>query len=595
MVAWHRDGWEFASKVVDAAWDAVSDLKLNFFSFGGGRCAARIGIHVSRDGIAVQADSGSFLIIDGQLFGALDRLGLEELFLNLSGRFRATVARLSGDFGLVFWDNASGVLRLARDAMGSRPLYLNRRDDCIVASSELRSALSPEVEPRLSLRFIERQLCVSDWFTDGLEDTIFAGITRLEPGTILSRSPSGITSDRYWDPREIDCNRSISFDDAAVELRRLTVQAVSRRYVPGHTAVHMSGGLDCSSLAIIAKCQERPPSNMPTLVSWSPNGDRDAVNSETGRIERLSKKHSLVVRYAQDDEIESAANSWRTGNFDPRYPNAELWIETELARKVGGECGYLLSGWGGDEFASKHGLGVYNEMLASFRFRELFLEMLRADTGFGIGAYVRSIWRFMRLVLPSKSFLNLNGRIESVSRSGRAPSGFLSKAVSDLSSVRDGTIHSYFAGHIVHRVEAWSCQGRLMGIDYRYPFLDRELVEFCLSLPGWYFRRNGQGRSVFRAAMRDLWPGDDVDRTYKSEPVLQGAWIKATRVSPGRTNDFLVRVQNDRQLAQLISIKKLGRLLSQCPEDIRVMNLIARIERLLKLSAVYRIESVLAD
>jgi asparagine synthase (glutamine-hydrolysing) len=53
-------------------------------------------------------------------------------------------------------------------------------------------------------------------------------------------------------------------------------------------------------------------------------------------------------------------------------------------------------------------------------------------------------------------------------------------------------------------------------VESRVPFLDRNLVEFSLSLPeNFLISDSGESKSVFRAAMRDIVPDSILDRRDK--------------------------------------------------------------------------------
>jgi asparagine synthase (glutamine-hydrolysing) len=53
------------------------------------------------------------------------------------------------------------------------------------------------------------------------------------------------------------------------------------------------------------------------------------------------------------------------------------------------------------------------------------------------------------------------------------------------------------------------------GVEPRYPFWDRRLVEFCLALPGDQKLRDGYPRSIMRRALRDYLPPKVAGRLSK--------------------------------------------------------------------------------
>ena len=74
--------------------------------------------------------------------------------------------------------------------------------------------------------------------------------------------------------------------------------------------------------------------------------------------------------------------------------------------------------------------------------------------------------------------------------------------------VRATQVRRLTAGHLQARSEVWASQGASDGIEYRYPLLDRRLVEFCLGAPGSIFFDRRQTRWLFRQAVADLLPDE---------------------------------------------------------------------------------------
>tara|TARA_B100000678_G_scaffold281073_1_gene278435 strand:- start:1117 stop:1626 length:510 start_codon:yes stop_codon:yes gene_type:complete len=61
-------------------------------------------------------------------------------------------------------------------------------------------------------------------------------------------------------------------------------------------------------------------------------------------------------------------------------------------------------------------------------------------------------------------------------------------------------------GAIQSRLNTWAASGVRHGIEYRYPLLDRRVLEFVYSIPTDMFIRKGQARWLMREAMDDLLP-----------------------------------------------------------------------------------------
>jgi len=68
-------------------------------------------------------------------------------------------------------------------------------------------------------------------------------------------------------------------------------------------------------------------------------------------------------------------------------------------------------------------------------------------------------------------------------------------------------------------MEEWGADAARWGLDYRYPLLDRRLLEFCLALPPEQYIRQGWTRYLFRRAIDTLVPASLPWQRGKSDPV----------------------------------------------------------------------------
>ena len=63
-------------------------------------------------------------------------------------------------------------------------------------------------------------------------------------------------------------------------------------------------------------------------------------------------------------------------------------------------------------------------------------------------------------------------------------------------------------------------------VEGREPFLDHELVEFVMALPPDMKYRDGQGKHVLRAAMRDALPAEVIDRPKQGFGSPMEEWLR---------------------------------------------------------------------
>lgn len=71
------------------------------------------------------------------------------------------------------------------------------------------------------------------------------------------------------------------------------------------------------------------------------------------------------------------------------------------------------------------------------------------------------------------------------------------------------------SGYTQHLMGLFDQTAAIFGLEQRYPFFDRRLIEFCLALPFEQKLRDGWTRSILRRAMQDILPPDVQWRTDK--------------------------------------------------------------------------------
>lgn len=159
--------------------------------------------------------------------------------------------RMRGDFVLLAWDREKREGLIARDQLGARPAYLHRASGVLRFANELPALLAA-----LPRRPEPDRASVAHWITASSRPgtrTLYSGVDRLGPGEMVVLGPGGARTVRYWQPRYED-PLDVPAGELAERVREGLRVAVTRRLAPaGSTAVLLSGGLDSSAVAAIAK------------------------------------------------------------------------------------------------------------------------------------------------------------------------------------------------------------------------------------------------------------------------------------------------------------------------------------------------------
>src|SRR6185369_3632848 len=164
------------------------------------------------------------------------------------------VKHLFGDFAFAIRDERNQRWFCARDHFGVKPFYYTYIDDEFAFSSSLNEL---RLDPRVSNTLNE--IAVGDYLLFGvnqdLSTTIFKDIQRLPPGHTLTVANGSLKIQRYWSPEP---SADVRFRDPESYVERfseLLALAVKDRVTDERVAISMSGGLDSTSLAAIARDQ----------------------------------------------------------------------------------------------------------------------------------------------------------------------------------------------------------------------------------------------------------------------------------------------------------------------------------------------------
>jgi asparagine synthase (glutamine-hydrolysing) len=156
-------------------------------------------------------------------------------------------SRLNGMFGLAIWDVDNRRLVVARDAMGIKLIYYRLSDGQLMFASEIRPILAAdesesEVDP-VSLNLFLRYRYTPSPFT------IFKGIRKLAPGSMLVVENRKCTEERWYDYMPIPFAGPKEDEEAEQELFELYQAAVERHLISDvPVGILLSGGLDSGLL-----------------------------------------------------------------------------------------------------------------------------------------------------------------------------------------------------------------------------------------------------------------------------------------------------------------------------------------------------------
>ena len=467
----------------------------------------------------------------------------------------ACVDRLYGAFAFAVADANRGVVLLARDHIGQRPLHYWQGEERLIFATSAEAIVAHPLVPE---RFDELALAarVTGHYGVLLERSVYAGVLKVPPAHVLVAQRGRTDQRRYWFP-ERTARQDLDSPVEYVHKLREALFRATRAAVRGDGSIgaHVSGGLDSSAVAVLADRELRAHGRqLARVFSWSPPLEGPVrPEDERTRVEDVVRTIGAPVTYCDADVRMLEAD------FDRELamaPNDALLHEDEVlrqAQRAGIEI--ILSGWGGDEVASFSGGGRSAELLRTRQWRMLIREAAEPSRRTGTGR-MRIAWRSARTILhtgigtmlpePLAHTLRLQRRWsadQALIRRGHhihpeiprlmREACVRSRPRPDMHATRLIYLGS---GHLTLRLEAWAAAAARVGAEYRYPLLDRGLIELCLSFPAWLWRRDCESRWIFRAAVEPFVPSS-VFQDPKEEPARLRSYLDLVLSRPSPPPD----------------------------------------------------------
>jgi asparagine synthase (glutamine-hydrolysing) len=444
-----------------------------------------------------------------------------------AARGEGCIPELLGDFGFVIWDERTRELVAARDAFGVRSLFLARRPEGTVIGSR-SFAMSPgdAYDEEWASAFI-----VGGYASD--ERTPYSGCRFVPPGSWLTVRGGVTREHRYWSPLPHMPRPGARMDEreAVARFGELFANAVRTRVDGGGaTWSHLSGGLDSSSVVSVASALHQRGEG-PALGGTVTIVDRMGDADETRYSDPVAARWGLRNEQVHDPWM------WQDDGLPPppddqpavHYP---YWARDRalgrIIRRAGGRV--VLCGAAGDDYLTGDPIFLA-DLLAGGRVSEA----LRQTARFAV-AQRTSFWRLAGryLVFP---FLSDSLRTRLGRKDSAAPAwlqrGFARRtgAAGRVREHRGSPSHG--EGHYAAQMEeafrfrachlSWAAhEGD--GVEMRYPFLDRPLVEMALALPMDLLLRPGTTKWVLRQAMRGILPEEVRVRPGKGGPDARMVW-----------------------------------------------------------------------
>lgn len=471
-------------------------------------------------------DKSHYLVFNGEIYNYIElRSDLEQLGCRFSTQSDTEVLlqalilwgedallKLNGMFAFAFWDGRSRRMLIARDRFGEKPLFIGRgKYGSVAFASEMKAILAnPLFQCSANSEAIARYGS-GGWYEDDAM-TFFEGIERLPAAHAAWYSHAGLELRRwrYWTPDYTNIDHSITPRQAVEKFTELLQRSVRMRLradVPIGSS--LSGGLD-SSVIVGILAEERNTRSF-TQNTFSACFPSDPTMSEENEIQAVVD-HTDVKSITVNPNPKMLAEEASLLHWHQEEPflSASIYLQWCVARLAKqNNTTVLLDGQGADELLAGY----------QFYYKQRQLDLL--DTG-RLDLALRDTSKFDRRLKIASS------RFEQSHRRFNASVAYPVDEIRDLAKSRPEPFGYDYSvgvapkqpGYRLRRTlsEALLYNSLPMLLRYadrnsmafsreaRLPYLDYDLVDFCISLPDDYLVRNGWQKWILRQSAGKIIP-----------------------------------------------------------------------------------------
>jgi asparagine synthase (glutamine-hydrolysing) len=447
------------------------------------------------------------------------------------------VEHLRGMFAIALWDRPRRRLILARDRMGVKPLYVAETAEGLAFASEVKSLVAGGlVRPRLDRDAAE--LFMAWGYVPG-PATLFAGVRKLPPATYLLYGDGCMVEQReYWSPWEAPPEAAgASWQEDGERLLDLLRTATRARMVSDvPLGVMLSGGLDSSLItALMAEASDRP------VQTFSIGFVEDASANELAEARhvarRLGTDHHEMETSALDhpELLDDALRHLEEPIAD--LSCVGLLMLSRLARET---VTVALSGQGADELLGgyrKHQIAHAADLLSRVP-PVRGAVALAARLGAPESARARGL-RALSTHDPVERMLAMSRVVQPRERLALFTPEFLRETEigdpvrryadpSDRSTLNQTLYVDARLALVDKMLLYFDKMSMATSLEIRVPFMDHDVVSFCLALPDSRKVRFTNRKELLKRISRGLVDDEIIDKRKRGffRSAL-GTWLRA--------------------------------------------------------------------
>ena len=459
-----------------------------------------------------------------------------------------------GMWSVCIYDLKKHEMILSRDIFGEKPLYIYKNHNTLVFGSELKFLLSLEEGSsikRVNKNHLNQYLKHGYKYLFKKNETYFENILKIEPGTINKFSLINLNLKKKTQILKKEFNKKIkiSREEAVEQIRDIVIRSMKSRLISDRpVGFYLSGGVDTGSLT--------------------------SISSKI--LNKKIKCFSIIdadTRYNEEKNIDITTNDLNCETIKIKFPNKEDFFErlTDLIDyhdKPISSLNYythsfmhniikkndikvIISGLGGDEMFT----GYYDHFLMHLR------ELNKSDYKINLKSWKQHI----KPLILNKNLRNLDLFKNKKKREYLVTDfdkKFINKMFTNKSiepfhekKYSNSLLKNRMLNELFHELVPLICNeddmnSMKMSIENRSPLLNKELLNFSLSLPQNMYIKDGYGKSLFRDSMKGIL--NDKVRLDRKKHGFNSSIHSLINLKSKKVMDFFSK---NEQLNEFINVK----------------------------------------
>ena len=448
---------------------------------------------------------------------------------------------VTGSFAVAVIDEPNGKSLIAVDRMGVRPLCYTAIDgdgfrfgsttDLVV---EAMGALPP-LSAQSLFNYVYFHVIPSP-------DTVFQGVSKLEPGQYALYQDGRLETGFYWQPAFENIAKS-EREELQQQLMQRMRDAIERSAPDANTGAFLSGGLDSSTVCGLAN--ERTANALPVYTIGFEQQGYDEMEFAQSAADHFGL--DLRPYYATPDDVAEAI-PLIASSYDEPFGNSSA-VPAYLCGKLAHRDGVnrLLAGDGGDELFAGNERYLKQTVFEYYQrapkiLRKALLEPIASVIPPNLTRFTHKVQRYIEqanvpmperlqtynfLHIHDPAFIFTDGFLENVNP--RNPLDQMDAWYQRCSSadLLDKMLafdwKLTLADNDIRKVNVMCAAA---GTDVSYPLLDDDLVEFSTQIPSGLKIEKRELRAFFKNTVASYLPSKIIHKEKHGFGLPFGEWVR---------------------------------------------------------------------